>query len=224
MDIQATRRRAAQSAVELLPNTGVIGLGSGGTAALFIEGVAEAIRQGKKLLGVATSRQSRDQAESLRIPLLEDIGPWDIDLCVDGADEVSDELDLIKGGGGCHMREKIVNASARVNVIVVDEAKLSRRLGERRAIPIEVAPFGQVSTARHLERWGEVTLRMRQDTPWITDGGNYIYDLNVGVIEEPGRLEQELALVPGVLANGLFVNRADLLIIGTADGVRHVEK
>lgn len=224
MDVIAARRRAAQSALELLPDVGIIGLGSGGTAALFIEGVAVALKQGKRLTGVATSLQSREQAESLGIHVLPDVGPWNIDICVDGADEVSDQLDLIKGGGGCHMREKIVNASSRYNVIVVDEAKLSQRLGQRRLLPVEVAPFGQASTALHLAQWGEVTLRMKGEKPWITDGGNLIYDLNVGVIDSPAHLEQSLSVIPGVVATGLFVKRADLLIIGTADGVRRVER
>jgi ribose 5-phosphate isomerase A len=220
MDTLLARCRAAQAAVELLPESGVIGLGTGATTALFIEAVARAIADGKQLVGVATSVQSRHQAASLGIPMLDDDGPWDIALCVDGADEVSDNLDLIKGGGGSHLREKIVNASSRVNVIIVDEMKLSHRLGERWPVPVEVAKFGHAATAGRLEQWGKPVLRMKNGGPWITDGGNYIYDVHVGVIDDPGHLEQSLSTIPGVMETGLFVNRAQILLVGTADGVR----
>lgn len=219
MDIQSAWRRAAQAAVDLLPDTGVIGLGTGRTTSLFIEGVARAIAEGKKLTGVATSIQSRNQAASLGIPMLEDVGPWDIALCVDGADEVDENLNLIKGGGGSHLREKIVNASTRINVIIVDEQKLSKRLGERWPVPVEVAPFGHASTARHLEQWGKPVLRMKNGSPWITDGGNLIYDVHVGVIENPAELEHSLSIMPGVMETGLFVNRAQIVLVGTANGV-----
>jgi ribose 5-phosphate isomerase A len=225
MDILAARKRAAQAALDLLPDVGVIGLGTGATASLFIEGVAQALASGKKrLTGVATSEQSRNLATSLGIPLHDDDGPWDIALCVDGADEVSEDLDLIKGGGGAHMREKIVNASSRFNVIVVDEAKLSRHLGERQVVPIEVARFGHVGTAAHLAQWGTVSQRLKEGEPWVTDSGNFIYDLNAGVIEAPRSLEQVLTLIPGVVATGLFVARTDLLLVGTADGVRRIRR
>src|SRR6201996_5370428 len=113
------KRQVARAALDLLPEKGVIGLGTGSTAALFIDGVGELVRAGRKFVGVPTSDASRKQAEQLGIPLLDDVGPWEIDVCVDGADEVSSKLDLIKGGGGAHTREKIVNAAARTNVIVV---------------------------------------------------------------------------------------------------------
>jgi ribose 5-phosphate isomerase A len=223
-DVLSARRRAAHAALELLPDSGVIGLGTGATTALFIEGVAQAIASGKRLTGVATSVQSRDQAQSLGIPMLNDEGPWDIAVCVDGADEVSDDLNLIKGGGGSHLREKIVNAASRVNVIIVDELKLSRRLGERWAVPVEVATFGHAATARHLEHWGQPVLRMKNGGPWVTDGGNLIYDVHAGVIEDPARLEQELMGIPGVMETGLFVNRANVVLIGASEGVRRRDR
>ncbi len=224
MDVLSARRRAAQVALELLPAAGVVGLGTGATTALFIEEVARAVASGRQLKGVATSVQSRNQATSLGIPVLDDDGPWDIAVCVDGADEVSDDLNLIKGGGGSHLREKIVNAASRVNVIIVDELKLSRRLGERRALPVEVATFGHASTARHLEHWGKPQLRMKGERPWVTDGGNLIYDVQTGIIEDPARLEQELLGVPGVVETGLFINRTQVLLVGTNDGVRRKER
>lgn len=218
-DVLSARRQAAQAALELLPDSGVIGLGTGATTALFIEGVARAVASGRRLTGVATSVQSRTQAESLGIPMLDDEGPWQIAVCVDGADEVSNDLDLIKGGGGSHLREKIVNAASRINIIIVDEKKLSRHLGERWAVPVEVATFGHAATARHLERWGKPVLRMKNGGPWITDGGNFIYDVHAGVIDDPARLETELMCIPGVMETGLFVKRADVVLVGTAAGV-----
>jgi ribose 5-phosphate isomerase A len=222
MDATEAKRRAARAAIELLPQEGVIGLGTGSTARLFIEAVGELVRGGRRLVGVPTSEESRRQAESLGITLLSDEGPWQVDVCVDGADEVSAKLDLIKGGGGCHAREKIVNHAARLNVIIADESKLSERLGERWPVPVEVLPFGHRATARALERWGAVDLRCNNGQPWLTDAKNYIYDVHVGPIGDPAALERELSALPGVVETGLFVERADRVIVAGAAGVREL--
>ena len=145
-------------------------------------------------------------------------------MCVDGADEVSDALDLIKGGGGAHLREKIVNHAAKTNVIIVDESKLSTRLGERWAVPLEILGFAHRAIARSLEAFGEPVQRLRDGAPWRTDSGNYIYDLRVGPIADPAGLERRLALVPGVVESGLFVGRTDTLLIASAQGVRRVDR
>jgi ribose 5-phosphate isomerase A len=223
MDILHAKRRAALAALDHLPEQAVLGLGSGSTASVFIDGVAEVMRAGKRFTCVATSEQSRRQALELNIPLLEDNGPWNIDLCVDGADEVSEDLDLIKGGGGCHLREKIVNASSRYNIIIVDESKLSPRLGRRSRIPVEVVVFGHASTAHKLRRYGPVTLREFDGKPWLTDGGNVIYDIAVDAIESPDQLDADIHTIPGVVETGLFVARTDMLIVGTESGVRRVK-
>jgi ribose 5-phosphate isomerase A len=224
MEFSEAKRQAANAALSLLPAVGTVGLGSGSTASIFIEGVAKAIGEGKKLRCVPTSGQSRALAQGLGIPLLDDIGPWNIDLCVDGADEVSENLDLIKGGGGCHLREKIVNKSSRFNVIIVDESKLSSRLGSRFVVPVEVAPFGHQATATHLRQFGIVTWRKKNGAPWLTDSGNLLYDINVGPIDSPGQLDSEVHQIPGVVETGLFVGRADLVIIGSVSGVRRRER
>ena len=223
MDILPAKRRAALAALDHLPEQAVLGLGSGSTASIFIDGVAEVLRAGKRFTCVATSEQSRRQALDLDIPLLEDLGPWNIDLCVDGADEVSEDLDLIKGGGGCHLREKIVNANSRYNIIIVDETKLSPRLGRRSPVPVEVVVFGHASTAYELRKYGRVTLREFDGKPWLTDGGNVIYDVSVGAIESPAQLDTDLHGIPGVVETGLFVARTDMLIVGSASGVRRVQ-
>lgn len=220
MDIDAAKRLAANQALERLPQSGTIGLGSGSTAKLFIEGVGRLVAEGRQLVGVATSQDSRRLAESLSIPLLDDQGPWDIDVCVDGADEVSAKLDLIKGGGGCHTREKIVNASAKINIIIVDESKLSQRLGERWPVPIEVLNFGRENTVRRLAAFGRVNPRLRDGNLYQTDSGNALYDLHAGAIDDPPALAQLLAVIPGVVEVGLFLGRADQVIVAGEHGVR----
>src|SRR6186713_2207726 len=165
MSDDESKRRAARAALDLLPESGVIGLGTGSTTRFFIEGVGELVRAGRKLSGVPTSQESRALATHCGIPLLDDAGPWQIDLCVDGADEVSETLDLIKGGGAAHTREKIVNFAAKKNAIIVDASKLSRLLGEKRAIPVEVLVFGHLTTRRALERLGQPVLRMQAGAP-----------------------------------------------------------
>jgi ribose 5-phosphate isomerase A len=220
MDRDEAKRSAARAALSFLPDHGVVGLGTGSTATLFIDGVAELVQGGRKLVGVPTSEASRKQAEHLGIPLLNDTGPWTIDVCVDGADEVSDDLHLIKGGGGAHTREKIVNRAAKKNVIVVDESKLSRKLGERWKVPVEVLAFGRLSTRQRLEELGPVVERLKDGSPWMTDSGNYIYDLAAGVIDDPEALEARIGLIPGVVESGLFVGRADVVLVAGASGVR----
>lgn len=216
------KKAAARAALKYVPEAGVVGLGTGSTATHFIDGVGELVRAGRKLVGVPTSEQSRAQAEALGIPLADMDGPWDIDVTVDGADEVSDALDLIKGGGGAQTREKIVSNASRKNVIVVDESKLSRKLGERWAVPVEVLAFAHAATARALSRFGTVTQRQKAGAPWRTDSGNYLYDVRVGTIETPARLDTELRAVPGVVETGLFCGRADVVLVATASGVREL--
>lgn len=215
------KRVAAEAALKLLPERGVIGLGTGSTARLFIEGVGRLVKEGRALVGVPTSEQSRKQAESLGIPLLPDTGPWAIDVCIDGADEVSAALDLIKGAGNAHTREKVVNQASRTNVIIVDESKLSTHLGERWAVPVEVLRFGALATAEHLRALGEVRLRPAADgQPLITDAGNFIVDVRVGVIHDPTDLDARFRAIPGVVETGLFIGRADQVIVAGKGGVR----
>ena len=219
MSIEDAKLAAARAALEELPERGIVGLGTGSTARLFIEEVGKLVRAGRQLSGVPTSDASRAQAAALGIPLLDDSGPWQIDVCVDGADEVSDALDLIKGGGGAHTREKIVNAAARRNVIIVDSSKLSRRLGEKWPVPVEVLPFGRDATAAQLARFGEPVLRVRQGTPFRTDSGNFLFDLKAGPIDAPRELEQALRSVVGVVEVGLFCGRADVVLVASEQGV-----
>ena len=225
MSEDEAKRRAALAALELLPERGVIGLGTGSTTRFFIEGLGELVRAGRSFIGVPTSLQSRKLATECGIPLLDDVGPWTIDLCVDGADEVSDKLDLIKGGGAAHTREKIVNFASKKNAIIVDSSKLSRRLCEKRAIPLEVLTFAHLTTRAALSALGQPVLRLRADgTPVITDSGNYIYDLSVAPLEVPAEFDQRLRTVPGVVETGLFCGRADWVIVAEATGIRKLSR
>lgn len=219
---EASKQQAAEAALAWLPERGVVGLGSGSTAAFFIEALARLIAAGRELTGVATSMESRRLAQTLGVPLLPDAGPWDVDVCVDGADEVSRKLDLIKGGGGAHTREKLVNRAAAFNVIIVDESKLSAQLGEKWPVPIEVLSFGMGNAQRALERWGRVTPRERQGRLFVTDSGNHILDLHAGVLADPAAFDRELQQVPGVVETGLFIARADVVVVAGEHGIREL--
>jgi ribose 5-phosphate isomerase A len=218
------RRAAARAALAELPRQGVIGLGSGTTIGWFLEALGEAIRAGRQLAGVASSEATRTRARELGIPLLGEDGPWPIAVAVDGADEVDDALDLIKGGGGAMTREKIVSASAARNVIVIDDSKLSSRLGERRPIPIEVLSFGHLATKAHLSHHGEPLLREHAGMPVRSDSGNLIYDLHVSPIADVRTFERVLHAIPGVIETGLFVGRADVVLVGSSRGVIRRER
>jgi ribose 5-phosphate isomerase A len=218
------KERAARAAIGELPLGGVIGLGSGSTARLFIAEVGALVRQGRSFRGVPTSEGSRNDAERAGIPLLEDTGPWDIAVTVDGADEVDARLNLIKGGGAAHTREKIVNWSSRRNVIIVDEGKLSERLGEKWPVPVEVLLFGHLATARLLSEIGRAARRMRDGKPVLTDTGNVIYDVFAGPLADPAATDRALRDIPGVVETGLFVGRADLVIVAGASEVRKLTR
>lgn len=218
-ELETGKRAAARAALQELPPEGLIGLGSGSTARLFIEELAARVRSGQRYEGIPTSEAARALAISLGIPLRADDGPWQPDVTVDGADEVSDTLDLLKGGGGAHTREKIVNFAARRNVVVVDASKRSRWLGERRPVAIELLAFGRGETLRHLEAFGEVTLRLDARGPARTDAGNLLCDLATGPIHAPAALDAALRAIPGVVANGIFVQRADVVLVGNANGI-----
>jgi ribose 5-phosphate isomerase A len=225
MDATEAKRAAARAAIEELPARGIVGLGSGSTSRIFVEELAPHVRSGaRQLVGVPTSESTRALAASLGIPLLGDEGPWDIDVNVDGADEVSAGLDLIKGGGAAHAREKIVNYAARRNVIIVDGSKLSARLGEKWPVPVEVLVFAQGATRAHLAKLGEPVLRIKDGAPVKTDAGNLIYDLRVAPLESPGALDRSLRAIPGVVETGLFVGRADVVIVADQAGIRRLTR
>ena len=224
MDANEAKRLAARAALDELPAQGTIGLGTGSTAKLFVDEVGARVKAGARYRGVPTSEATRKQAEALGIPLLGDDEPWDIAVCVDGADEVDDRLELVKGGGGAMTREKIVNEASRRRVTIVDETKLSRRLGEKWPVPVEVLRFGHASTIARLARLGKPAVRMKDGAPFVTDAGNFVVDVGIGPMDDPGAIDRALRSVPGVVETGLFVGRADVVIVAGPAGIRRLER
>jgi ribose 5-phosphate isomerase A len=225
-DMDDAKRAAARAALNEVPDRdgAVVGLGTGSTSRLFVEELGARVKGGLRIVGVPTSESTRALAASLNIPLLDDQGPWELDVNIDGADEVSEALDLIKGGGAAHTREKIVNFASKRNVIIVDASKLSKKLGERWSVPIEVLPFASGTTRSHLARLGKPVLRERNGAIVRTDSGNLIYDLAAGPISDPGALDRQLRGIPGVVETGLFVGRADVVLVADGTTVRRLER
>ena len=221
------KRLAAEQAVALVRPGMVIGLGMGSTAVYAVRRIGELLARGelRYIVGVPCAVRVEKEARQLGIPLttLEDRAQ--IDLTIDGADEVDPQMNLIKGGGAALLREKIVAQSSLREVIIVDEAKLSPRLGSRWALPVEVVPFGWGAQARWIAALGaEVHLRRRDDgQPLTTDQGNYLLDCNFGPIDDPQALAARLAARAGIVEHGLFLGLATDLIVAGPDGIRHTQ-
>ena len=219
------KQAAAERAVEFVASGMKVGLGSGSTAGFAIRRIGALLRDGflRDLLGVPTSAAAEAEARRLEIPIAEPGWQGAIDLTIDGADEVDPALDLIKGGGGALLREKIVAQASRREIIVADQAKLSPSLGTRRAVPVEVLAFGWRSQARYLESLGaRVSVRSRPDgTPFATDQGNLILDCAFGPIPQSSELAAELGARAGILEHGLFLGLATDLIVAGDAGITH---
>ena len=225
---EAYKEAAALKAVEFVEPGMIVGLGFGSTAIYAVREIARKFNAGELdgILGVPTALNVEREALKLGIPLTTLDDNPKVDLTIDGADEVDPQLDLIKGGGGALLREKIVAQASQREIIVVDETKLSDHLGTRFALPIEVLRFGQASEAAYLESLGAVvTLRRTQGgEPFVTDQGNWIIDAEFGPIEDSSVLSDKLNRKAGVAAHGLFLGIATDLIVGSSDGVRHVKR
>jgi ribose 5-phosphate isomerase A len=215
---------AAERALELVKPRMKLGLGSGSTARHFVDLVGKRVAEGLDIRCVATSEATEAQAKALGIPLASLDELLELDLTVDGADEIDPKLRLIKGGGGALLREKIVASASKRMVVIADSTKLVQRLGAF-ALPIEVVPFGLAATRGHIERvFARLGLagpiRLRGDSsPFVTDGGHYILDCSLGAIAEPEQLSQMLSPIPGVVEHGLFIGLARAAIIAGAEGV-----
>ena len=225
MNSNEAKRRAAAAAVEMIKPGMVVGLGSGTTAAIFVEVLAERVKEGLRVRGVPTSLATAEAARRLGIPVTDLISGVSIDLVVDGADEVDGDLCMIKGLGGALVREKIVACAAGRVVIIVDESKLVEQLGTRSPVPVEVVRFGWSVTADGLRRLGcRPALREGGGAAMISDNGNYIVDCDFGAISEPARVEREIDAIPGVVEAGLFCGIADVVLVGSEDGVRSLKR
>ncbi|MBS8259082.1 ribose-5-phosphate isomerase RpiA [Roseibium polysiphoniae] len=223
------KRLAAERAVEDVMPGMKLGIGTGSTAEHFVKALGARVRDGLDVIGVPTSERTRELAQSEGIKLTTLEAEPQLDLTVDGADELDPSLVLIKGGGGALLREKIVAAASKRMIVIADVSKVVDVLGAF-ALPIEVMPFGLGATWNAIEATlaenglsGDLVLRGGKDHPFVTDGGHYIIDAALGRIQHPACLAEDLAAIPGVVEHGLFIGLADKAYVAGADGVRVVE-
>jgi ribose 5-phosphate isomerase A len=230
MDPDSYKREAAAGALEFVRPGMRLGLGTGSTARHFVELLGERVRQGLEVVAVATSEATQADAERCGIPLTTLDETPELDLTVDGADEIAPDLSLIKGGGGALLREKIVAAASSRMIVIADESKYVSMLG-RFALPIEVVPFGLGATRRAIEAaaaragcTGPALLRRNRDGhAFVTDGGHWILDASLERIADPRSLAGLLATIPGVVEHGLFIGLAQIAVLAGPDGRRIVE-
>jgi len=221
------KKNAARAACEAVRSGMVLGLGTGSTTHHALVRLGELLREGrlKDIVGIPSSLATEKTARGLGIPLGDLEAHPEIDLTIDGADEVDPELNLIKGGGGALLREKVIAQASRRNLIVVDESKLSPRLGTRWALPVEVVPFACAAEKRFLASLGAaVRLRVRDGRPVATDQGHWILDAAFGPIADPAALAGALDRRAGIVEHGLFLDLAHEVIVATADGVRRLSR
>src|SRR5271166_4865753 len=222
----ALKKQAAEYAVRYVKSGMAVGLGTGSTAILAVRYIGALLRDStlRDIVAFATSRVTWDEAVKLNIPMLSDDLPRSLDVTIDGADEVDPALNLIKGGGGALLREKLVAQASAQEIIVVDESKLSPRLGTLHVLPVEVLPFGWRSQARYLEALGAkyVVRRAADGEEYRTDQGNMILDCDFGPIADPARLAAQLDRRAGIVEHGLFVGLAHVVVVSGAGGIREV--
>jgi len=225
MTADEQKRAAAAKALDYVTPGTRLGLGTGSTAKHFVDLIGERVAGGLDVLCVPTSEATREQAAGLSIPLTTLDETPSLDLTVDGADEIGPDLALIKGGGGAHLREKIVAAASKQMIVIADQSKQVDCLGAF-PLPLEIASFGARSTilaTGHLLHMlgldGDITQRMKGDKPFVSDNGNLIYDCHLGRIEDPVTLSASLANIPGLVEHGLFIGLASRAIVAGDDGV-----
>jgi len=222
--IHPVKKAAGEKAASFVQSGMTVGLGTGSTAYWTIHKIGEMVAGGLELKAVATSVESENLAREWQIPLIPFADVDCLNLDIDGADEIDENFNLIKGGGGALLREKIVAHISRRMIIVADESKLVQTLG-RFPLPVEVMPFGIEWTTRHLKKLcAHLSLRHKNGTIYQTDNGNYILDCRFYPIERPADLHQQLNNIPGVIGNGIFVDLCDTVVIGYGDGKTEVKK
>ena len=220
-DLDELKRAAALKAVDYVKDGMVVGLGTGSTAKHMVIALGEKVKAGLTLRGVPTSQETATLARQCGITLIDQDSRWITDVAIDGADQVDPAFNLIKGGGGALLKEKIVAASAKQFIVLIDHTKRVPVLGGSFPLPVEVVPFGWGNTVRYIESLtkGRVVLREHNRTPFKTESGNLIVDVHLARIDRPQDLEIALNHIPGVVETGLFIGRTDILIVGTPDGI-----
>ncbi|HJA46875.1 MAG TPA: ribose-5-phosphate isomerase RpiA [Candidatus Limosilactobacillus excrementigallinarum] len=227
MDQNELKAQVGKEAVKYIQDGMIVGLGTGSTVRYMVDALGERVKnEGLKIVGVTTSNRTTKQAESLGITI-KDIDDVDhIDLCIDGADEVDDDFNGIKGGGGALLWEKIVNNASTKKIWIVDQSKLVPRIGDF-GVPVEVIPFGAQHVFNTFEKKGyKPVWRMDGDHKYRTDENNFIIDIHLGQIDDPHALAEDLIHTVGVVEHGLFLNRVDDVIVGRDNGpeVLHATK
>lgn len=225
---EEAKRKAAIEAVKHIKDGCVIGLGSGTTATYAMQEIGRKIREEKlSVLGISTSHQTTSLAVTHGIPLTTLNEHPRPDIAIDGADQVDPKLNLIKGTGAALTREKIVDSSARFLIIVVDETKLTEKLGQNQAVPVEVLPFALTTLTNKFEMMGgKPGLRLSESgkEPLVTDNGNFILDVDFGPMRKPRELDREIKSIPGVVETGLFIGMTDIAYVGCEKGVKKLER
>ena len=219
------KEAAARASLRYIQDGQVVGLGTGSTAAHFIKLLGEKVKNGLRIRGIPTSDRSHELAQSLGIPLITLDDCQEIDVTVDGADEVDPQLRLIKGGGGAALREKIVASATKKLVIVADATKQVTRLGKF-PLPVEVIQFAQALVTKRIERLGaHVTLRRNPDgSVYVTDENNHILDCRFGEIRDPDGLAQQLSEMPGVVEHGLFIGMASVVLFARGSEIVEMKR
>lgn len=237
-DREELKKLAAEKAAEQVKDGMIVGLGTGSTVEHTLRKLGQMVKDGLKIQGIPTSIHTKRIAKEENIPLTSLDEHPEIDITIDGADEVDSFLNLIKGGGGALTREKIIAFNSKKVIIVIDDSKIVKCLGIDFALPVEVVKFGWQATKKSLEQFGwqpaeekrdEVacTVELRKvmgDEPFITDNGNYILDCDFQRIDRPEELEIEINNIPGVVENGLFIGLADEIIVGGKQGIITLDK
>ncbi|MEH7884753.1 ribose-5-phosphate isomerase RpiA [Bacillus sp. JJ1609] len=206
------KKIVGEKAADFVKDGMVVGLGTGSTVFYTIQKLGQLVKEGLSIKGIPTSVQTEELAKEIGIPLTSFSEIESIDIAIDGADEVNSDLELIKGGGGALLREKIIARAAKTFIVVADSSKRVEKLGAFR-LPVEVIPFGYEMTEKHIRAMGLVPeIRLNRENPFITENGNYIFDCEISEHVQPEMLERMLNMIPGVVENGLFVGMTDLVI------------
>jgi ribose 5-phosphate isomerase A len=226
LEREELKKLAGEEAVKYIKDGMIVGLGTGSTVEYTLRKLGKKVKEGLNIQGIPTSIHTKRIANEENIPLTTLEENPEIDLTIDGADEVDSYLNLIKGGGGALTREKVIAFNSKKVIIVIDDSKVVKALGIDFPLPVEVIKFGWTSTKKTLEKFGcEVKLReIMNNEPFITDNGNYILDCEFERIEDPEQLDTDLNLIPGVVETGLFIGLVDEVIVGSKQGVMTLDK
>lgn len=225
IDTNEIKKMLGEEAATFVTNGMIVGLGTGSTANYLLHALAGRVKNGLEFTGVPTSEQTQKLAEQLGIRVIDLNDAVEIDIAIDGADEVSDDLNLMKGGGGAMLKEKMVAYSARKFVVLADETKMVRQLGKY-PLPVEVVQFGWRKVQQQIGALGckKVTLRERNGSVLVSDEGHYIIDCEFETISDPQSLNEKIRSIPGVVETGLFINIAESVLVGYRDGTTRLFK